>query len=525
MQKITKNTVSTIVSALAVFVLVAIPMSAIAADYSTYGDYGTADYDYGDYGTADYDYDYSDYSGGSSYSSEGPGSGYNPPVKNPAPTCKVKATPSSVEYGSDVTITWTTTNADTVKLSGFGEVPKNNKNYNHSRTDKNITQDKTYTLTVKGNGKTVTCKDSVKVKAQPKPAPECTLVASPSHVEYDGSTTLTWTTKNADQVMLGNSEVSTDGSKTFSNLKKDKTYSLTVKGNGKTIICKDTVSVKNKPTTPSTDICPNIPGIQTSLPYNHKYENGKCVPIEIVINNENNNQNVNNNNVTVNVNGYTEDRPYHNPSCNLAVSRNYITPGQATVLSWYSYDADYGYINNGIGSVDDRGSRTVYPHYTTTYTGTFYGDHNEQVHCSVTVNVQNYPSYYPPQTPYVTLSAVPYTGLELGPVGTAIYWSFLVLWCLVAAYLIAVKKVHYTIARRIKSFLFGSQESHVASAQTVDMATLAAMVTAIVNGSQKTHTPVLHTAGSHAHAVHTDATDEFILSQIHRGSHGGGHGH
>ena len=62
------------------------------------------------------------------------------------------------------------------------------------------------------------------------------------------------------------------------------------------------------------------------------------------------------------------------------------------------------------------------------------------------------PTYYPAQrpiaynnTPYVTLAAVPYTGLELGPLGTALYWGFLVLWCLFAAYLIVVKKVHNKI--------------------------------------------------------------------------------
>ena len=63
------------------------------------------------------------------------------------------------------------------------------------------------------------------------------------------------------------------------------------------------------------------------------------------------------------------------------------------------------------------------------------------------------PTYYPAQrpiaynnTPYVTLAAVPYTGLELGPVGTALYWGFLVLWCLLAAYLIVVKKIQNKIA-------------------------------------------------------------------------------
>ena len=69
------------------------------------------------------------------------------------------------------------------------------------------------------------------------------------------------------------------------------------------------------------------------------------------------------------------------------------------------------------------------------------------------------PVYYPTQqpyyqqpiaynrpAPYVSLAAVPYTGLDLGPWGTALYWGFLVLWCLIAAYLIAVKKIQNKIA-------------------------------------------------------------------------------
>ena len=63
------------------------------------------------------------------------------------------------------------------------------------------------------------------------------------------------------------------------------------------------------------------------------------------------------------------------------------------------------------------------------------------------------PVYYPAQqpiaynnNPYVTLAAVPYTGLELGFWGTIAYWGFLVLWCLIAAYLIVVKKIQNKIA-------------------------------------------------------------------------------
>jgi hypothetical protein len=70
-----------------------------------------------------------------------------------------------------------------------------------------------------------------------------------------------------------------------------------------------------------------------------------------------------------------------------------------------------------------------------------YGYYIQNGYCYQTITPPVYPT-----TPYVTLSQVPYTGYELGPVGTALYWGFLVLWCLIAAYLIAVKKVQNKVA-------------------------------------------------------------------------------
>jgi hypothetical protein len=192
-----------------------------------------------------------------------------------------------------------------------------------------------------------------------------------------------------------------------------------------------------------------------------------------------------------------------------------IQYGQSATISWGSQYANSGWINNNVGSVNTSGSRTVYPTYTTTYTGTFYGQNGQHVTCSATVSVYNY-NYVPPvpNIPYITLSAVPYTGLELGPVGTAIYWSFLILWCLVAAYLIAVKKVHYAIARRLKSFLFGTSENFVRqiSPSSLDIDTLATMVRTIIEGPAM---PKVSYSGARAGGA-VDATDSFILSQINR---------
>ncbi len=73
------------------------------------------------------------------------------------------------------------------------------------------------------------------------------------------------------------------------------------------------------------------------------------------------------------------------------------------------------------------------------------------------------PTYYGP-VPYVTLASVPYTGLDLGPWGTAFYWLFLGLWCVFGAYLIAIKRVQNRAAAWLKTFLFGEEEEEGAIA-------------------------------------------------------------
>lgn len=221
--------------------------------------------------------------------------------------------------------------------------------------------------------------------------------------------------------------------------------------------------------------------------------------------NTNNIHNVNNNPVNVNVNVQvpavnvppptvvyvpTPTPTYPAPVCTMNVSYNYSYGYQPVTLSWTSQNATSGFISNGVGSVALSGSIVVNPQYTTTYTGTFYGHNGQSVTCSATVNrsvVYN--------TPFVALSSVPYTGLELGFWGTVAYYGFLVLWCLVAAYLIVVKKIQNKILASLNSFLFGS---------ATQVATVAPAVAA---------SAVSYSAPA---ASKVDATDEFILSQINK---------
>ncbi|HYF12963.1 MAG TPA: hypothetical protein VD928_01530, partial [Candidatus Paceibacterota bacterium] len=421
----------------------------------------------------------------------------------PAPTCTLNATPYYVEYGGDVHLSWSTENADEVTLSGFGDV-----NEDGSDTDEDVTSNTTYTLTVRGNGKTVTCTDSVIVKQQPA-APTCSLNAKPYWIEHGGDVEIEWTTTNASEVTLsGFGTVSKNGSDTDENVTSDKTYTLTVKGNGKTVTCTDSVKVKPV-VTPACTLTASKTTINKgeSVTLNWTSTNAHSADITTI-----GDIPVNGSRVMYPTENFTYHADFHGhnnqdvrcsvtvtvitptptaPVCNIYINNyNQYTYGQPVVINWTSSNAVTGWINNGIGHVSLTGSRTVYPQNgNTTYTATFANEHGQSVTCSVIVNMA-------PQVPYVTLSQTPYTGLELGPMGTAAYWAFLVLWCLYAAYLIAVKRVHMSIYRWYSKVLFGD---------TVVMAPVARQTFAT-----NISTP--------ARVQTNDSIDPFIQSQINRNS-------
>lgn len=107
------------------------------------------------------------------------------------------------------------------------------------------------------------------------------------------------------------------------------------------------------------------------------------------------------------------------------------------------------------------------------------------------------PFYYNPRPASVSLSQVPYTGLDLGTWGTMLYWLFLIAWCAFGAYLIVVKRVQNKVVDSFSSLVAGkaSTSSH-----------------GIAQPAHASHT------ASHAHAPkkETDYTDDFVLAQIAR---------
>ncbi len=411
----------------------------------------------------------------------GGGGSYTPPTYK-APSCTLSASANSIMSGQSATLTWSSNRATSAYLSTVGSVATNG-----SQTV-SPTYTQTYVLTVYGEGGSRTCTKTIVVTTPPV-QPACTLNASPAAITNGQSATLSWSSSNATSATLSSvGSVATNGSQAVSPT-YTQNYVLTVYGENGVATCTKTITV----TAPVVDAptC-NIYVAQPS--YNQNY------------------------------NQYNQYGNYNHP----------VSPiqGGPVTISWNSQYAYSGWINQGVGAVSLSGSRTVYPSQTTVYIATFVGQNGQQVTCSATVNINTYvpPPVYPPiyqnPAPYITLSAVPYTGLDLGPVGTVLYWGFLVAWSLFAAYLIAIKRAHMSLYRWYSKALFGSTElttsgSEAASTPALatnagalsrsELASIVAQLEALVAGKKVSTTPSAPLIGSESGAI-----DPFVLSQINR---------
>ena len=88
-----------------------------------------------------------------------------PPPAPPAPTASLSANPNTLDKGQSTTLTWQTTNADTVSIDGVGAV--------EASGSKQVTpsDSTTYHLVAKGAGGTQEATARVTVNAPPPPPP------------------------------------------------------------------------------------------------------------------------------------------------------------------------------------------------------------------------------------------------------------------------------------------------------------------------------------------------------------------
>ena len=172
--------------------------------------------------------------------------------------------------------------------------------------------------------------------------------------------------------------------------------------------------------------------------------------------NRNYNDSYNSNyNSNYNYNGNYYTNPYnsydysHAPYCTITISNYGNVSGypQSAQLSWHAENATSAYLSPEYGSVPLSDTRTVYPHSGMVYTLTVYGPSGVTT-CQTTAS-----SYYTPYdysyntypysyayatpyvtTPYITLSQMPYTGFDYGPIGNALYFAALLVFALAVGY-------------------------------------------------------------------------------------------
>lgn len=214
----------------------------------------------------------------------------------------------------------------------------------------------------------------------------CWISASPSSIYEGGSTVLTWGSHNAESGWISEiGDVGVNGSRTIYDLEENTTFTFTVENDEGTNSCSTKVYVRSI-NTPS----------------------------------------------------------YGTPGC--TIYRENAAWGNGVTLRWYSNNASSAYISH-IGAVSTYGSYVVYPTYDTNYILTVYGN-GKTSQCEIEIdrdysyNSSYYPNqYYTPgysyNYPYVALTQIPYTGFDLGVVGTSVYFLVLALFALSGAYLLA----------------------------------------------------------------------------------------
>lgn len=219
----------------------------------------------------------------------------------PKPTVSVQITPSTVKAGNTATITWTSSNATSVTLdNGIGAVAASG-----SRT---ITPSNTATYTATANGAAgmVTAAATITVVFPPT----ISFAASPSSITQGGSTTLRWTSTNADSVSIDNNigAEPPNGSVVVSPTSPT-AYTATATGPGGTISSTFKVDVSNPPL----------------------------------------------------------------PTVSLSVTPTTISAGQIATFSWTSTNGVSAAIDTGVGNVALNGNFQVSPGSTKTFTITVQG--------------------------------------------------------------------------------------------------------------------------------------------------------
>ena len=161
----------------------------------------------------------------------------------PAPVVTLDASPRAVDYQGATTLSWSATDADACSASGAWG---GDKGTTGAETSAALTADSTFVLDCTGPGGTGSASVTVTVGPPPPGVPTVSLDASPTTVEYNGSSTLTWATTQANTCTASgdwSGDKGTSGSESVGPLTADSTFTLTCNGDAGSASASVTVQV------------------------------------------------------------------------------------------------------------------------------------------------------------------------------------------------------------------------------------------------------------------------------------------
>jgi hypothetical protein len=173
------------------------------------------------------------------------------------------ASDNTIDEGDDATLSWTTSNCDTVYLSGDGI--SGYYDLDDSVSTDNLYNDETYTLTATGNGNTDTQSETIEVDEDNGGGgnnDECEITdfeVSPSTIFYGGYVTISWETTDCDDVEITggdtNDDYGNDGEITSGPIYNNTTFHIYAEGDEGDDSDSDSVSIATDSVVPVNNAC------------------------------------------------------------------------------------------------------------------------------------------------------------------------------------------------------------------------------------------------------------------------------
>ncbi|MES2135390.1 MAG: hypothetical protein V4449_04070 [Patescibacteria group bacterium] len=320
-------------------------------------------------------------------------------ASNPAPSCSLTASVSTITAGNSATLSWTTAYATSVSIvPGIGAVATNGSASVHP------TVTTTYTLTATGPGGTVTCQKIITVTVSP--APVCSIDLSKNQIS--------WSTTNATAVVVTPTTASPtipvpqglSGSFDFTPPLGNgtHTYSLTATGPGGSVLCGVSVTVTPNPAPTCTlDATPSTISSGGSSTLTWTTTNASSVNItqgigSVTANGSRSVSPASSTTYALTATGAGGTvtcqqtivvTPPATPACVLSATPSSVNAGDASALSWTTTNAVSASIDHGVGAVTPviSGATAVSISNTITYTMTVTSGFGATATCQTTITV------------------------------------------------------------------------------------------------------------------------------------------